>query len=97
MPRNFDRRVEAMVPVEDPALHAPLTALLDTCLADNRQAWELCPDGSYVQRTPGDEPERSTHRLLLRDPLGLEVVDRSPPRVADGTQPATELRVERTA
>jgi polyphosphate kinase len=97
MPRNLDRRVEAVTPVEDRALHPRLRSLLDTCLADNRQAWELCPDGSYVQRTPGDEPERSTHRLLLRDPLGLEVVDRSPPRVADGTQPTTELRVERTA
>ena len=96
MPRNLDRRVEAVTPVEDRALHPRLRALLDTCLADNRQAWELCPDGSYVQRTPGDEPERATHRLLLRDPLGLEVADRVPPRVPDAGQPA-ELRVERTA
>jgi len=33
---------------------------------------------------------------LLRDPLGLEVADR-PTRVTDAAQPATELRVERTA
>ena len=97
MPRNLDRRVEAVTPVEDRALHPRLRALLDTCLSDNRQAWELCADGSYVQRTPGDEPERATHRLLLRDPLGLEVVDRPPTRLPDAAQPATELRVERTA
>ena len=36
MPRNFDRRVEAVVPVEDPALHPRLDALLDLCLNDNR-------------------------------------------------------------
>ena len=71
MPRNFDRRVEAVTPVEDPALHAPLRALLETCLADDRQAWELRPDGSYVQRHPAEgEPERGTHTILLQDPWG---------------------------
>ena len=35
MPRNFDRRVEAATPVEDPGLHAPLRSLLETCLSDN--------------------------------------------------------------
>jgi polyphosphate kinase len=100
MPRNLDRRVEAVTPVEDRALHPRLRALLDTCLADNRQAWQLYPDGSYVQRTPGDEPERGTHRLLLRDPLGLELTDRQPPRMPDAAQAAQaapELRAERTA
>ena len=72
MPRNLDRRVEAVTPVEDPALHRRLRGVLETCLADNRQAWELLPDGTYVQRTPGEAPERGTHRLLLRDPWGLE-------------------------
>ena len=80
MPRNLDRRVEAITPVEDRALHPRLRALLETCLADNRQAWDLCADGRYVQRTPGDEPERGTHRLLLRDPYGTEFVDRPTPR-----------------
>ena len=70
MPRNLDRRVEAITPVEDRTLHARLQALLETCLADNRQAWELRPDGTYVQRTPQDDVERATHRLLLRDPWG---------------------------
>ena len=70
MPRNFDRRVEAIVPVEDVRWHPRLASLLETCLADNRQAWDLSPDGSYVQRQPGDQPERATHRLLQRDPWG---------------------------
>ncbi len=71
MPRNFDRRVEAMVPVEDPSLHAPLRSLLDTCLADNRQAWDLASDGRYAQRIPAPgEPARATHRTLQRDPWG---------------------------
>jgi polyphosphate kinase len=72
MPRNFDRRVETVVPVEDRSLHARLRSLLEVCLADNRQAWYLLRDGSYRQRTPRDgEPERATHRTLLRDSWGM--------------------------
>ena len=78
MPRNLERRVEVIVPVEDKALHPRLRSLLDTCLEDNRQAWELRADGSYVRVEPG-EPEVATHRKLLRDPWGL---DRSQSRYA---------------
>jgi polyphosphate kinase len=70
MPRNFDGRVEAIVPVEDHGSHAALHSLLETCLADNRQAWDLGADAVYRQRHPGDHPERATHRRLLRDAWG---------------------------
>jgi polyphosphate kinase len=71
MPRNFDRRVETVVPIESPLLHERLESLLQTCLDDNRQAWMLQPDGTYVQRTPAaGEVERGTHARLLRDPWG---------------------------
>ncbi len=71
MPRNFDRRVETVVPIESPTLHERLESLLRTCLDDNRQAWMLQTDGTYVQRTPAEgEAERGTHARLLRDPWG---------------------------
>jgi polyphosphate kinase len=70
MPRNFDRRVEAVVPVEGPALHARLRSLFDTCLRDNRQAWELEPEGTWRQRVPVDEV-RATHNILLVDSWGI--------------------------
>jgi polyphosphate kinase len=70
MPRNFDRRVEAIAPVEGATLHTRLRSLLDTCLADNRQAWELHADGTWTQRIP-DGPERATHRILIADAWGL--------------------------
>ncbi|MGH7663889.1 MAG: polyphosphate kinase 1, partial [Gemmatimonadaceae bacterium] len=70
MPRNFDRRVEAVVPIEDPALHPLLDALLASCLADNRQTWDLAADGHWTQRSPGGEGDRAIHRLLLRDSWG---------------------------
>jgi len=66
MPRNLDRRVEALVPIEDPSLQKELNQLLDICLQDNRQAWEMQSDGTYQQRQPkADEPERSTHKTLM--------------------------------
>jgi polyphosphate kinase len=82
MPRNLDRRVEVVTPVEDRALHPRLRALLETCLADNRQAWELRPDGTYAQRRVGDDVERATHRLLLRDPWGIDTAERTVPKLA---------------
>ncbi len=69
MPRNFDRRVEAITPVEGAALHERLRALLVVCLADNRQAWELHADGTWHQRVPAGS-ERATHRILVTDPWG---------------------------
>ncbi len=73
MPRNLERRVEVIVPVKERPLQARLRALLDTCLDDNRQAWELASDGTYAQLSPpSPEDEVSTHRRLLRDPWGLD-------------------------
>lgn len=70
MPRNFDRRVEVVTPVANPHFQERLQQVLEVCLADNRQAWDLQPDGSYVQRQPGTDGERATHRILLRDSWG---------------------------
>ena len=47
MPRNLDRRVEAMVPVLDPALQERLAQILDVELEDDVLAWELHADGSW--------------------------------------------------
>jgi polyphosphate kinase len=85
MPRNFDRRVEAVTPVEDASLHPRLRSLLDTCLSDNRQAWDLSSDGSYVQRDPGSEPERATQKLLLENSWGMPVSEDSRKPEAEDT------------
>ena len=70
MTRNFDRRVEAIVPVDDVLLHEKLYAILRTSLEDNREAWDLASDGSYTQRNPGTGPVRATQEIFLRDPWG---------------------------
>jgi polyphosphate kinase len=54
MPRNLDRRVEAMVPVQDPTLREELRWMLDLLLADNTQAWSMASDGSWTRRFPRD-------------------------------------------
>jgi polyphosphate kinase len=72
MPRNFDRRVEVIAPIEDPALHRGIEAVLATCLGDNRQAWELCADGQYRRRQPEGEAVRGTHQTLIKEPWGTE-------------------------
>jgi polyphosphate kinase len=90
MPRNMDRRVEAVVPVEDPSQHERLRTLLETCLTDNRQAWDLDADGHYKQRTPGVDgeaaEERASQQRLLRDAWGRE---RGEPRMTTAELPAS--------
>lgn len=66
MTRNLDRRVEAIVPLEDPEISKDLQEILGIMLADNRQAWELQPNGQYVQRHPdGNSPPQSAQKILM--------------------------------
>ncbi len=52
MKRNLSNRVEAIVPIEDPRLQAQIYHILQASLEDDRQAWEMLPDGRYRQRQP---------------------------------------------
>ncbi len=69
MQRNFDRRVEAVAPVEDPALHERLRSLLETYLDDNRQAWVLHASGIWSQREP-EGAVLASHERLLKNSWG---------------------------
>jgi len=70
MHRNLSERVEAAVPIFEPRLRARLWEILEVCLADHRNAWELQTDGSYVQLRPdpADQgPARDgTHATMMR-------------------------------
>jgi len=63
MPRNLDRRVEAVVPVLDPGLCVQLEWLMQLYL-DDQQAWVMQPDGSYVVRNPEAEEPLAQHELM---------------------------------
>ncbi len=61
MPRNLDRRIELLFPVESPECKARLMGALDVLFQDNVKARRLQSDGSYRRRRPekGEEPFRA--------------------------------------
>jgi polyphosphate kinase len=67
MPRNLDRRVEALTPVEDPALRERLDEILRVTLDDDELAWELDPEGTWskVASTKGVDAHRVLQELAV--------------------------------
>jgi polyphosphate kinase len=47
MERNLDRRVEALVPIDDLEARDRIEGFIAIMLADDRRSWQLCPDGAY--------------------------------------------------
>ncbi|MCM0590991.1 MAG: polyphosphate kinase 1 [Gloeotrichia echinulata IR180] len=71
MRRNLDRRVEVITPVQDPDIAKDLQEILGIMLADNRLAWELQPNGSYIQRRPCEngleaDSQKTLMNMVLR-------------------------------
>jgi polyphosphate kinase len=69
MPRNLDRRVEQLFPVEDPHLRSALRdQILNTHLRDNVQSRRLLADGTYERVRPdGDEPRLNSQRWMIKN------------------------------
>ena len=64
MPRNLDRRVEAITPIEEPEQKERLGRLLNLYLSDNREAWEMQSDGNFLQRQPKSEECCAQQQLI---------------------------------
>ncbi|MBL9017387.1 MAG: polyphosphate kinase 1 [Myxococcales bacterium] len=75
MQRNLEKRVEVLVPIDDARLHAELRHILDTQLSDQRGAWDMQPDGSYVQRT-GMGAKHSQQQMIERTERRLKEATR---------------------
>jgi polyphosphate kinase len=66
MPRNFDRRVEVLVPIRDAKVHAQLMdRVMVLNLRDTEQSWELGPDGGYARVRSGDGEALNLHKALM--------------------------------
>src|SRR6185436_4290889 len=74
MPRNLDRRIELLFPVDAPECRQKVLAALDAFFADNVKGRRLQADGTYKRRRParGEEPFRSQLRLYADAQRALE-------------------------
>jgi polyphosphate kinase len=103
MERNLSRRVEAITPVESRQLRERLWEILQIMQQDQRQAWDMLPDGSYVQRKPDPQLDSAspqalgTHQVLMElTRRSLETAPAEAASPAGKTQPRTQGDRKRT-
>ncbi|HSO37967.1 MAG TPA: polyphosphate kinase 1 [Labilithrix sp.] len=79
MPRNFHRRVEVMIPIEDPAIRTRLIDILSVQWSDNVKAWVLESNGAYVRVVPkpGAPLIRSQQKFIEQTRDKVKVADQA--------------------
>lgn len=68
IPRNLDRRIKQLVPIENPTVHGQvLDEIMLATLRNNLQSWYLQADRTYLRNEASDDPFKA-HRYFMSSP-----------------------------
>jgi len=70
MPRNLDRRIEVMTPIEDSRLRIEIGVVLDALMSDTRFSWTLSSDGAWHRTSPSKGRAVSAQEALMKRAVG---------------------------
>lgn len=97
MPRNLNRRIETLVPVESPTVHNQvLDQIMIANLLDNTNSWELQATGRYVRVEPeAGTAHFSAHQYFMENPSlsgrGAALASSAPEDLEDSALPASQI------
>jgi len=97
MPRNLNRRIETLVPVESPTVHNQvLDQIMIANLLDNTNSWELQATGRYVRVQPeAGKPRFSAHQYFMENPSlsgrGAALASSAPRDLEESALPTSQI------